>query len=272
MTRAAIMEAEPLPADHLPGANNPPPEPTPFDAHVANIGDLFTEAKHWLDGDAITNQAQADAVQTLLRMIQEAERAADASRVEENKPYDEAKAAVQAKYAPLIANTKAVKGETVLAAEACKAALTVWLRKVAAEQAAEAERLRKIAVAEVQAAADALRAARETTDLDALEQAEGQIQDAAAAARAATRAEAAKPIATGYGRSVGLRENWVIKGFAPVESPDGPAIDGETALLRYYWTANKPALVQAALDLARLDIRGGKRTLPGLIIANEPAA
>ena len=54
--------------------------------------------------------------------------------MKENEPFD-LKAEVQARYAPLIGNTKAVKGKTVLAADACKAALAPWLMAVEAESA-----------------------------------------------------------------------------------------------------------------------------------------
>lgn len=262
MTDAALDERHQL------GANNPPADPTPFDAIKVHIEDLFTEAKNWADGAAIESQAQADAVQTLMRQVQEAEKAADAERVRENEPYDTGKAAVQAKYAPLIGNTKATKGKTVLAVEALKKALAPWLAKLEAERGAEAKRLRDEAEAAARAAAEAARAAQESNDLQATEDAEDAITAARNAARAATQVENSRAKATGYGRAASLRDNWVVKGFVPVTDGE-TTIDGETALLRHYWATNKPALVAAALQLARADVLNGKRSLPGLEIVNE---
>ena len=48
--------AEPLPADHLPGANNPP-EPTAYEVHATHINDLYIEAKNWADGADIASEA-----------------------------------------------------------------------------------------------------------------------------------------------------------------------------------------------------------------------
>lgn len=266
------MNAITIDERHAIGGNHPPEEIapetpveiSPFDAHKANIEDLFLEAKNWIDGTAIENQAQADAVQELLRKTQEAHDAADKSRVEEKKPWDDGANAVQTKYAPLIADTKAVKGKTTLAVPALKGALSKWLTKCAEEQEAEAKRVRDAADAAAEAARALVEEARETGDLAVVEEAEEALQDAKSLDRAATRVETAKPMARGYGRAVGLRDNWVIKGFEPVGD-----LDGETILLRHYWEANKPGLVAAALELARQDIQQGKRQIPGLIIANE---
>src|ERR1035438_2770785 len=93
-------------------------QPDPFEAHKLNIEGLYMEAKNWLDGEPIANEAQAEKVQTLLRMIQEAEKAADDSRVIEKKPLDEAIAAIQDRYNPLIAPIKNKKpGKCALAIE-----------------------------------------------------------------------------------------------------------------------------------------------------------
>lgn len=260
---------------HAIGANHPPeetrPEASAFDAHKANIEDLFLEAKNWIDGTSIETQEQADKVQELLRKMQEAEAAADASRAAEKKPFDDGAKAVQEKYAPLIADTKTVKGKTTLAIPALKAVSAKWLAALETKRLAEVERLR----VEAEEAATAARAlvdeARETGDLGAAEEAEQAIQEAARLDRVATRTENTRPQSTGYGRALSLRDRWVIKGFVPVED-GGNVIKGETALLRHYYTTNFPAMVEAALALARQDIQAGKRTLPGLIIVNEPTA
>lgn len=269
------MTALALDERHAIGANNPPeeskPEVSPFDAHKANIEDLFLEAKNWIDGAAIETQEQADKVQELLRKMQEAETAADASRALEKKPHDDAANAVQAKYAPLIADTKAMKGKTKLAIPALKAVSAKWLAALETKRLAEVERLRVEAEEAANAARALVEEARETGDLGAAEVAEDAIREASRLDRVATRTENARPQSTGYGRALSLRDRWVIKGFVPVGEGDD-AIKGETALLRHYYTTNFPAMVEAALVLARQDIQAGKRTLPGLVIVNEPTA
>lgn len=251
------------------GDNAPPADPTPFDAIRVHIEDLYDEAKNWADGAAIESQEQADAVQTLMRQVQEAAKAADDERKRENIPFDQGKAAVQAKYADLISDTKAVRGKTVLAIDALKRALTPWLQKLEAERQAEAKRLRDEAEAAANAARAAAQAAQATNDLQATEDAEEAFKAAQGAERDARRVEVERPKAVGYGRAASLRDNWIIQGFVPVQNGD-ETVEGKTALLRHYWARNREALVEAALALARTDVLNGARSIPGLVIVNEP--
>jgi hypothetical protein len=252
------------------GDNAPPPEPTPFDAIRVHIEDLYTEACNWADGEAIASQEQADRVNDLKRQIQEAEALADKERKTENKPFDDGKAEVQARYAPLISNTKGVTGKTVRAVEVLNRLLGPWLKKLKDEQEAEAKRLRDEAQAKLDAARAAAEAAKASTDIAVTEDAEAAISAAQEAARVAKTAEAARPRTGGdYGRASGLRDKWVITGFIPVQKGD-MIVDGETALLRHYWAVNRPALVEAALALARAEVSAGKRSLPGVVIENQP--
>lgn len=232
--------------------------PDPFEAHRVNIEDLFSEAKNWLDGDPIASQEAADKVQQLLRMIQEAHKAADAERVKENIPFDEGKAEVQAKYAPLIADTKSVKGKTVLATGACKKALSPWLAKVAAEQAAAAKALRDAAEVVAAKAAEAMRQAP-ADDLTARETAEDAVSTAKAAEQAARAAGKARPQASGYGRAATLRDNWQ------------PSLVDAQAAARHYWTINPQAFNAVLSKLAQDDVASGKRQIPGFEIVNRPS-
>lgn len=245
------------PPDETPPAAAPEPGTRPFEAIDAHVRDLYAEAKNWMDGEPIANQGQADAVARLLDMLRQAHSAADAARVLENEPFDTGKAEVQVRYAPLIADTKAVKGMTVRAIEACRLAATAWLRKVEAEQAAEAARLRKIADDELAAAQAKLREAQATTDLRAVEEAEDIFAQAVTVDRAATRAEGAKAHAHGDGRATGLRDHWIAKVADPTEA------------LRWAWREHRDELQAFALHLAQKDVSAGKRTLPGFTIENE---
>jgi hypothetical protein len=139
------MTAEPI---HLTNA-------TPFMLLSEHIEELFCEAKNHADGEPIATPGQAEAVQTLLRQIQAAKKAADAERVKENAPFDAGKAEVQARYSTLIGDTKSGKGKAVLAEDLLKAHLLPWQVKLADEQRAAAEAAR----AEAQRLADLAAAA-----------------------------------------------------------------------------------------------------------------
>lgn len=228
-----------------------PNEPGPFDAIRIHIEDLYVEAKNFADGKRIETQGQADAAQSLMRQIQEAEKLASAQRVKENEPFDTGKAEVQARYAPLIANTKAIKGKTVLAVEALKTSLAPWLEKVDAEQEAARQKAKAEADAAAQKAKDALRAAQGLADK---EQAESLGMDAKAAAKTLSDAEKARPQASGYGRAVTLRGVWK------------PTLGDVRVACRHYFTERPEAFADVVQKLAEDDVRSGKRSIPGFTI------
>src|SRR3546814_8195285 len=76
------------------GHNNPP---SPFDDIKAEIEALHEEARGWLDGEPVASQGQADALDKLKGMIRDAEKKAENLRKAEVKPFDDGKAAVQAR-------------------------------------------------------------------------------------------------------------------------------------------------------------------------------
>jgi hypothetical protein len=240
------------------GDNCPPTDP--FGAIEAHINDLYDEAKNWCDGAAIENEGQAESVQTLMRMLQEAHRLADETRQKENEPFDAGKAEVQERYAPLIADTKKQVGKTVKAVAALKGALTTWLRAKELERQAEADRLRKEAEVAAQAALEASLAAHQGNDLGAIEAAETTIAEARDIELAARRVENTTAKATGMGRAVGLRDNWIATLANPRE-----------ALLHYL--ATDPDAVRAWLSQrGQQDVRSGRRLIPGFAIENQPVA
>src|SRR5690606_8920199 len=110
----------------IPGHN----QPRPFDLIQEEINDLYMEARNWADGEPITNEEMHDAVDLLLTKIHEAGKRAEAARVEEKRPYDEAIDEIQTRFNALIGNTKKVKGKVVLAKEALSALLLPWREKV----------------------------------------------------------------------------------------------------------------------------------------------
>lgn len=235
------------------GANNPP---DPFAAIEVHVSDLMTEAKNWCDGTAIENQAQADAVARLIDEFRAAAKAADEARKEEARPFDEGKAAVQEKYAVLIAETKTQTGAIPRALAALKATLTPWLQKLERERREAEEAARKAAEEKARAAAEAMRAA-DPSNLEAREDAESLVTAAEDAAALADAIGKDKAHAKGDGRAIGLR-----KFYTPVMT------DRKAALLHY--AATRPDEIVATLQrLAEVDVREGKRSIPGFDVREE---
>jgi hypothetical protein len=235
------MTAEPI---HLTNA-------TPFDLIAEHLEGLIDEARNFADGEPVSNQGQADAVSALIESLRIAAKDADAERVRENKPHDDAKAAVQAKYAPLIADPKNKNpGKVWKAIDALKACLQPYLAALDAEKR-EAERVaREAADKAAKDAADAMRAAA-ANDLQAREQAEALIAAAEVMQGVAKAAAGDKAHATGGSRAMGLRSVW------KAELKDAQIAAG------FFWKRD-PSVFNAFLQkLADEDVRAGKRSIPG---------
>lgn len=234
------------------GHNNPP---TPFDLSKEEIEGLFMEAKNWLDGEGVQSEEDATAVSKLLELVRSAHKMADERRIEENKPFDDGKAAVQEKYAPLIADTKKQKGKTILAMDACKEALAPWLKRVEAEKMAAAEAARKEAEEKARAAQEALRSSR--GDLEAREQAEALLQEAKVAEKVATKAENDKAHAKGGARAVGLRTVY------------RPVMTDAREAAKHYWLTRREEVEAFFMSLAEKDVRAGTHAIPGFNVIAE---
>jgi len=234
------MTAQPI---HLTNA-------TPFMLISEHINELFDEAKNHADGEPIATPGQAEAVQTLLRQIQAAKKAADAERVLENTPFDTGKAEVQARYATLIGDNKAGKGKAVLAEDVLKAHLLPWQIKLADDQRAAADAARAEAQRLADLAAEAHRAAA-ANDLDAREAAEALVTDAKAAERAAKAAVTARPQVSGQGRAATLRTTY-----------KAVLVDAQVAA-GAYWKRDPLAFNAFLQSLADADVASGRRDVPG---------
>lgn len=240
--------------------HNGAPEPTPYEKAVAEIDGLYDEAKIWLDGQAVDSQPIADGLAKLLTMLRDATKRADEARIAEAEPFDRAKAEVQARYAPLIADTKAIKGKAVLAMEACKKAIAPWLAKQEAEKREAAERARREAEEKQRIAQEAIRAAQEA-DLAAREGAEALLRDAKKAESAAKAAERDTAKADGGGRrAVSLRTVYT------------PVLVNATDAARHYWKTHRTSMDAFLLQLAEQDVRNGTRSIPGFDVKEEKVA
>lgn len=183
------------------GHNNPP---SAFQLIESKINDLYNEALLWLDGEAVTNQEQADEIQKLMRLIQAAEKEADEERKAEATPFDDAKAEIQSRYNLLIGKTKSVTGKTVKAINACKKALAPYLVKQEDERREREAAARKEAEEKARIAQEAMRE-RTGDNLEQNEQAEQLVQEAKAAEASVRKVSNEKVGAKGFGRAATLR-------------------------------------------------------------------
>lgn len=239
------------------GHNNPPL--TRFEKAQKRILDLYEEAKLWFDGAEITSQDQADGVNNILTWIREAHNEADAAREEENEPFNTGKAEVQARYAPLIADTTKVRGKTILVAECCKRVLQPWLDKEKARLAAETEAAQKLADEALAAAQTAFRGS-DPANLADRERAEQLGTEAASAAVTAKRAGKATPKAGTVGRASGLRTRYV------------PTMTNPVLALRHFYSICPEDFKALAQKKAEEICRAGqhaKDELPGFEISTK---
>jgi hypothetical protein len=235
------------------GHNNPP---DPFTAIEAHVSDLITEAKNWADGSAIENQAQADAVAKLIDDFRAASKAADDARKEEAKPFDDGKAEVQAKYAVLLAETKAQTGSIPRALTALKATLTPWLQHLERERQAAAKAAQDEADKQAREAAEKLRATS-MADMAGREEAEAIVAAAQAVQDSADALAKARSHAKGDGRAIGLRTTY------------RPVLTDPRAAVLHYMTDQREAFLDLVQKLAEVDVRNGKRQLPGFDVVAE---
>lgn len=236
--------------------HNGAPEPTPFDFSEQEIGDLYEEAKHWLDGEPVETQAQCDAIQKLMRSIQDAEKRAEASQKAERDPHNKALTEIGDRYNPLIGKTTKITGKTKLAIDACKKAMQPFLEKLEVEKRERAEAARREADRQREEAEAAIRATREA-DLSQREEAERLLREAKRAETAATRAENDKAQAKGSGRAASLRTRHVAE------------VTDMRAFARFCWEKHYDVLDEFLRGFAQQKADAGARDIPGVAIREE---
>lgn len=238
------------------GSNNPPEEMTAFEAVKINITDLYDEAKLWLDGEPVTTQEQADALNTLKDRVKKAAAAAEAERVKEAKPLQDKVADIQARYNELIGKNKSVTGLAIKAEEACNAALKPYLIELDRQQQEKARLAREEADRLQREAMEAMRA-RDAANLAQRDEAEQLANDAKAAEAAATRAENARAHARGDGRATGLRTVYRA------------VIADRKQAAAWVWIDRNDELMTWIQDQADKAVRAGSRTIPGFEVIEE---
>jgi hypothetical protein len=245
-TAIAGTEAELPPKDHN------QPEPTPFEAVKTEIEDLFMEATNWCDGEAISSQEIHDQIEKLYDGLHAAGAKAEKLRVAEKEPFDTAIAEIQARFAPLIADNKSVKGKVTLGKQELAKLLTPWRAAKAAAAQAEAARVAAAAAEATRIATEAIRAS--SGNLAARESAEEQLADAKRLEKTARRWD--KAATTGTGLRTTYRADLV-------------SID---EALDHYWTTSQARFEDLVRELAAADVRAGKRAIPGFTVVEVKVA
>ena len=231
---------------HAIGANNPPR--TVFD----EIDDLHLEATAWLDGEAIQNDAQAEALGMLMNKIRAAITACDEERKEKTVPLDEAKAAIQAVYNPYIqkANKDGTEGKGPRALTVAAKVRDAWLTKKQAILDDQARVAREVAAEEKRIADEAVRASR--GNLAAREQAEALLEAARAAEHKAIALAKAKPPTIGGRRTVTKKREAVL-------------VDMSLAA-GWAYKNHKFPMSEWLTTIANADVKAGVRAIPGFEI------
>lgn len=237
------------------GHNNPP-EPTPFELDERAITDLYGEATLWLDGEKVTTQDQADAINVLKDKIRKAENAADENRKAQQKPFKDELDAIQERYNTLIGSNKSIKGLTVKAVEACNAALSPYLLALKAKQDEEARIAREEAARKQAEAMEAMRQ-RDAANLEQRDEAERLVREAKEAENAARAAEKVKAHAKGGVRATGLRTVYRAE-----------MIDLKAAAA-WVWKERNAELSAFVQDIADKAVRDKVRAIPGFNIIEE---
>lgn len=219
------------------GGNFPPAS----ESHAIHIQDLFDLIANTVAGGEVTNDEQEAALDTLLDDVREARKAADADRVEEKRPHDDAAKAVQAKYKPLLDRCD-------MAAATIKNLLTPYrtARQAAKDEAARLAR--EEADARQKAAQDALRASDDMQDRFAAE------QDIATARKLTAVANKIDRSATG------LRTSYRAE------------VTDYTAFARWAWAQRRDECQRFFDELAALEGKRGPVTIPGMIVHTERKA
>lgn len=238
------------------GGNLPPEPMTTFEAVKINIVDLYEEAKLWLDGEPVTTQGHADAVNTLKDSIKKAKKAAEEAYEEEVRPHQDTVKEIQGRYNELIGKNKSVTGLAIKAEETCNAALKPYLLELERKQQEAARLAREEAERKQREAMEAMRA-RDAANLAQREEAERLVQDAKRAEEAARAAEKAKAHAKGDGRASGLRSS-----FKPV------LMDRKQAAA-WVWTDHNDELMEFVQQVADKAVRAGSREIPGFDVIEE---
>lgn len=227
------------------GHNNPP-------AHLAvfeEIDDLYNEAKNWADGDPITNEEMHDAITKLYDGLHDAGKRADALRVEEKRPLDDAVKTIQDRYNPYV---QPKKGKVDRGKAALGDLLAAWRAEIQRQKAEEARLAREEADRIAAEARAAIRAS--SGNLEEREKAEELLAEAKQVERFAKRADKAATTGTG------LRSYWVA------------TLTDAVAALDWAYERDPARFTELVQQMANEAVRAGVRSVPGFAVTEEKRA
>ena len=219
------------------GHNHPPKA----EGHAIHIEDLFALISDTVAGGEVANDEQEATLDKLLDDVREARKAADADRVEEKRPHDEAAKAVQAKYKPLLDRCD-------MAAETIKRLLTPYrtARHKAKDEAA------RVAREEAEARQQAAQAALQSSD---------DLQERFSAEQDLATAKKLTAVANKIDRSAtGLRTSYRAE------------VTDYTEFARWAWAQRREECQRFFDELAALEGKRGPVTIPGMIVHAERKA
>lgn len=219
---------------------------TPFDEIVLEIDELYAEVGNWADGTDIETDEQDAFLDDLDKRLLKAGQKADELREAEKAPLDDQVKAIQAKYHPLIGNTKAGKGRVPKAREA--------LQPIRARYRAKKEAAKLAASAKAAAEAAALKA-----------KADAEMQASTGNLAAREAAEETLALAKEAEKFAGRQHKQATTGLGLRTIPQATVTDF-TAASRHYWSARQDAFRDLVQSLADADVRGGKREIPGVTV------
>jgi hypothetical protein len=218
--------------------HNAPPK---ADGHAIHIEDLFALISDTVAGGEVATDEQEAALDSLLDDVREARKAADADRIEEKRPHDEAGKAVQAKYKPLL-------DRCYMAADTIKRLLTPYRTARQAAKDEAARQAREEADARQRAAQEALRSSEDMQEKFAAE------QDLATAKKLTAVANKIDRSATG------LRTAYRSE------------VTDYTAFARWAWAQRREECQRFFDELAALEGKRGPVSIPGMIVHTERRA
>lgn len=219
------------------GHNNPPA----FEAHSLNIEDLFALISGTTAGAQVSTDEQETALDDLLDDVRKARKAADAERAAEKKPHDDAAAAVQARWKPLLAKCD-------MATLEIKKLLTPYRDAKQKAKDAAAAKAREEAAAKL---AQAQAALKQPEDLEAKFEAETQLAAANKLTAIANKLDRAP---------TGLRTHWQHK------------IINRRDLLKHVMERYPEDLADMLNEFVRIKVVAGVRDMPGVEITAERRA
>lgn len=218
-------------------SNNPPP----FEAFSLHVEELFATVSDTTAGAAVETDEQEATLDGLLDDLRKVRKDADAERTAEKKPHDDAAAAVQAKWKPLLKRCD-------MAVDEIKRLLTPYRT---AKQKAKDDAAQKAREAAQKAQEEAQAAFQQSDDLEGRFAAEEALKQAKKLTAVANKIDRAP---------TGLRTRWVAE------------LDNPTAALKHFMATQPEALKAWLLAQAQRDVNAGARVIPGFAIKEERKA